>query len=121
MAHDQFEIDPGEIDLRQRALLAGLHRPAVHERDAAFLQGTRSRRYVARAKAEAHQSFVPVDFLRPGRRLDQLQIELAAGGLEQRASRPDAEILALRQHRGTEPASVKVQLIGWSVDLESLC
>src|SRR5712675_441002 len=120
MAHDQLEIYPAEIDLRQRAFAAGLHCPVVDEYDAALLQGVRSRRNVARAEAEAHQGLVPADLLRPGRRLDKLQIELAAGTFEQRALRQDAEIYALRHHREAEQALIEVQPVGGAVDEDGL-
>src|SRR5260221_8291170 len=120
MAHDQLEIAPAEIDLRQRAFAAGLHSAVVDEHDAALLQGVRGRRNVARAEAEAYQGLVPADLLRPGRRLDQLQIELAAGALEQRALRQDAEIFALRQHREAEQALIEVQPVGGAADEDGL-
>src|SRR5207249_9950630 len=78
------------------------------------------RRSFARHEADAHPRLVPAALLRSGRRLDQLQVELAAGALEQRASRQNAEVLALRQHRKAEQASIEIQPIGGAVDEDGL-
>src|SRR5439155_11779899 len=58
------------------------------------------------------QALVPADVLRARRRLDELEIELVAWALEQRAFRQHAEILATRQHGEAEEVLVEVEPVG---------
>ena len=53
MADDQLEGDAAEIELGERALVAGLHRAAIDEHDAALGQRAHRCRHVARAELEA--------------------------------------------------------------------
>ena len=96
MAHYQLEGGRAHVNLRERALVARLHRAVVYEHDAALLQRARGGGNVGRAEPDAHQPFFPDDVFRAGRRLDQLEVELAAGTFEERALGQDAEILSLR-------------------------
>ena len=72
MADDQLESDAAEVDLRERALLAGLHRAVVDEDHAPLLQHAHRGAHVRRAQADAQQGFVPLDILGARRGLDQL-------------------------------------------------
>src|SRR6266481_2509382 len=120
MTYHQFEGDAAQIKLRQRALVARLHRAVVDEHDAALLQRAHRRRHVRCAQAEPHQAFVPLDVVGAWRRLDQLEIELVAGALEQRALRQHAEILAARQHREAEQMPVEVHPVARALAQDGL-
>ena len=84
------------------------------------LQRARRRRDVGRAQADAHQAFLPVDVLGAGRRLDQLQVELVARALEQRALGQHAEVLAARQHGEAEQRLVEIEPVGGAIGEDRL-
>ena len=73
------------------------------------LQRPHRRQHVGRAEADAQQALLPADVLRAGRRLDQLQVELVARALEQRALGQHAEVLAVAAAR-EKPNSVLVEV-----------
>src|SRR6266850_197315 len=120
MTYHQFKGDAAEVKLGQRALVARLHRAVVDEHDAALLQRAHRHRHVRCAQAEPHQTFVPLDVVGAWRRLDQLEIELVAGTLEQRALRQHAEILAARQHREAEQMPVEVHPVARALAQDGL-
>src|SRR2546428_5161419 len=120
MTYHQFEGDAAQIKLGQRALVARLHRAVVDEHDAALLQRAPRYRHVRCAQAEPHQAFVPLYVVGARRRLDQLEIELVAGALEQRALRQHAEILAARQHREAEQVPVEVDPVARALAQDGL-
>src|SRR5688500_3953428 len=109
MTYDKLETDAAEIKLGERALVARLYRAVVDEHDAAPLQRLDCCRHVRGAEADAHETLLPVHLFGAGRRLDQLQVELVARALEQRALGQHAEIPALRQDGEAEQAAVEVQ------------
>src|SRR2546423_14419403 len=109
MAVRELEGGAAEVWLRERALLARLHGAAVDEDDAALLQRLDGRRHGGDAEADSHQRLFPAHVLRAWRRLDELQVELMARTLEERALRQHAQVLAARQHREAEQPLVQIQ------------
>src|SRR6266571_1550790 len=115
MAHHQLEGDPAQVDLRERALLASLHGAVVDEDHAAILKDPDGGAHVGRAQADAQQALVPLDVLRARRRLDELQIELAARAFQQSALGQDAEELSFREHRKAEQLLVELDPVGGAI------
>src|SRR6267154_768800 len=74
-AHHEFDAEPAEIDLRDRAVCRWLHGLTIDEDDAASLQRAHRRQHVGCTETHTQQRFVPFDEIRPGWRFDQLEIE----------------------------------------------
>src|SRR5258706_3127271 len=81
---DELEGDPAEVHLGERAFFARLHRAVIDEHNAALLERLRRREHIGGAESDAHHALLPDDVLRAGRRLDELQVELAALTLQER-------------------------------------